>query len=128
MRNDVKKIRIGCLLIITILIIGVILYVNNQDERNKDLNQYSRYTIGVTHEKEHASKANDYITYYFYYNGIKYSGKNILQIDVKVPDGRYYVIFSTKNPYNNHMFFEKPVPDRIKIAPKEGWLKLDSVK
>jgi hypothetical protein len=128
MRDDVKKFRTGCLLIVAILIVCIILYIKNQNERNKDLNQYGRYTIGVTHEKEYASKANDYITYYFYYKGIKYSGKNNLQLDVKVPDGRYYVIFSTKNPYNNYMFFDKPVPGRITIAPKEGWLKLDSIK
>ena len=38
--------------------------------------------------------------------------------------GRYYLKFAVEDPDNCELYQNKPVPDSIKTAPSEGWLKI----
>ena len=121
MREDEKKFRTGCLLLVLIFIIIFITSLINYNRKIDDLNKNGRYTIGVTTEKIIGAKTNDYIKYYYYYKNTKYTGKGDLKLNAKVPNGKYFVVFSTINPYNSIIYFDQPVPDSVRSAPKEGW-------
>ena len=89
MQDDVKKFRTGCLLIIAIIVVCIVFYVKNQNDVNKDLKNNGRYTIGITYEKDIVPKGNDYIKYYFYFNGSKLSCGFILALSSNW-DWRFY--------------------------------------
>lgn len=104
-----------------ILILYGIYYVTKE---NNQLKKYPRYTIASTQSVFHTGKSGSYIKYYFtvayrqYYGDIEY--KN----NIVVPNGRYYVVYSSKSPKYNRLIIDKTVPDSITNLPTNGWDKL----
>lgn len=80
------------------------------------------YTIGIT-TKTLRVKGPDSVCYYFYYKGAKYEKEGGFQGEIVVPNGKYFVKFSSKDP-DYVIFTSIPVPDCIKEQPFEGWLEI----
>lgn len=100
-----------------------VLFIKNILEYH-EITRNPKYTIGTTTKTSFATKGNDYIDFVYYVNEKQYIGDIIFSYNIKVPNGRYFVKFSKKNPYKNYMLTNSPVPDSIKIAPPSGWDEL----
>ena len=85
------------------------------------LNRSHRYTIGVTKRTYWTLSLGEQLDYTYkvsekvYDNTVRYNDKS------KVPNGRYFVEYYTKDPSNSRLLQDLPVPDSIKKAPDEGW-------
>lgn len=88
------------------------------------LKKYGRYTIGITTKKETTPKGGIDFDYTFTIMGKKYEGFDAYNPKIQVPGGRYYVIFSSKNPEQNEMLINQPVHDSIREVPPEGWREI----
>ena len=118
------KKNIGCFILPLTIVTLIVYFFLREYIRNLELEKFGRYTIGITFDKSTGSKGKWYIDYFFYYKKIRYTGFKDLKSNVTVPNGRYYVLFSSKHPQINTIFFDKQVFDTIKVAPIEGWSKI----
>ncbi|MBN2757122.1 MAG: hypothetical protein JXR51_08100 [Bacteroidales bacterium] len=108
-----------------VICIGVVAYaIRGGYLDRKEVSENPRYTIGITYKASRTAKTGLMVDSYYYVNNIKYETWGYYIDGVKYPNGRYYVKFSAKNPDKSIIMFNKPVPQRIKEAPKEGWNKI----
>lgn len=89
-------------------------------KRAKSIETNAQYTIGFTKQLQTGGGLN-WLTYGFNVNGISFNGEIVPGIDnYIVPNGRYVVEFSSKNPKYNKML-HLAIPDTIIRAPLQGW-------
>lgn len=110
--------------LIVIGVLVVLLVVKFFDD--KEIENNARFTIGYTKVTYRTAKAGESVYYEYNVRASKYSGsislaKNDLLI---VPNGRYYVVFSSKNPRKSKLLKYKPVSPEVQEYPKDGWGKL----
>ena len=80
-----------------------------------DISKNAMYAIGTTIESKDTSRAK----YYFYLGKRKMKGSytefgdNIKKI--KAPNGKYLVVYSSRNPEYNILLIDKPIIDTINI-------------
>ncbi|NJK97155.1 MAG: hypothetical protein HC905_21580 [Bacteroidales bacterium] len=89
-----------------------------------EINKFQKYTIAHTKSINRSAKGTDYIEFIYYIKNKKYNGDTFYENYIKVPNGRYFVKFSEKNPWKNYLLDRIPVPDSIISAPPEGWDEL----
>jgi hypothetical protein len=123
----IKKKIVGIILIVSVISLLLKIYVITPQLNYNEIQKYSRFTIGITTDVSIAVKGNDYINYIYYVNGTKYKGDTYLKYSIKVPNGRYYVKFSSKNPWKSILMSNEDVPDSIKLAPSGGWDKIPHI-
>lgn len=118
------KKNLGCFVLPFVILIILLYFFLREYLGNLELEKFGRYTIGTTFDKSIGSKGRWYIDYFFYYNDKRYTGFKDLKPSVVVPNGKYYVLFSSKHPEISTILFDKPVCDSIKKVPTKGWDKL----
>jgi hypothetical protein len=92
--------KIKNLVIYSVAGIIILSYITFYNLNKYHLKNYPRYSIAIT-TNFHYSKSSKVTQYYFFVNKRKYHGSTSSK-NVKVPNGRYYVLYSWKNPeYNN---------------------------
>lgn len=85
-----------------------------------------RYIIGIIERKyQNFRSSQPSVKYYFKVLGKEYSDFEPVSADIEESitsgNARYYVEFSAKNPSNNKLLLNRPVPDSIKKSPLSGW-------
>lgn len=82
----------------------------------------SRYTVGTTIEVRVAGSAGREVEYSYSVNKKEYRGFRNFSYgqSVIVSGGKYFVLYSSKNPENSEMYLML-VPDSIQIPPEDGW-------
>jgi len=114
---------VGKVLIISMIIISVIFYFINAYQTS-NIRTNGKYTIGYPKKIIQTTKRSKVLIYYYSVNSEIYtSSSDINGISVKL-NCRYFVKYSTKNPENSLIFFDKIVLDSIKKAPLNGWKEL----
>jgi hypothetical protein len=116
--NKVKewgKILLGIFAVIFVIYIFI-----HSCKRNNSLDKFPKYTIAITSKKFYTSSALEIVKYDFTYGNIVYHGEGSCH-ECIIPDGRYYVKFSSDKPEFSEILQNKPVPDSIKVAPQNGW-------
>lgn len=84
-----------------------------------DIKNNSKYAIGTTTDYKIKKGYQKETNYYFFLNDKKIDGyyfellKNSKPI--KVPNGKYLVVYSTRYPETNYLLVEKPILDTINI-------------
>lgn len=85
----------------------------------QELKMNGQYAIGITTETYYPKNYRKLTEYYFYFDGKKIEGGySELAWDtkqIKVPKGKYLVVFSTKDPEKNILLIHKPVIDTINL-------------
>ena len=80
-----------------------------------------KYTIGIT-TKSFDEKGRKTVWFDYSIDGEKLEGTiSLPELDIKGPGARYFVKYNTKNKYFVELLKNKPVPEQITQAPKEGW-------
>ncbi len=80
----------------------------------KDLTTNDKYAIGTTTHFTSGSYGATEVNYYFMTNGEVYKGCQYIRFHrdkVKVPDGKYFVIYSKINPKKSILIFHKKAPE-----------------
>lgn len=107
----------------SIIFVGVIKDILKEH----DVNSNPRYTIGVT-VKFWGDRRGGSIDFEYIVNKVKYKGSVRDDGKMLYPGGRYYVVYSWKNPEHGYLLPDWAVPDSIKIAPPNGWDKVPQCK
>ncbi|MCT4614862.1 MAG: hypothetical protein N4A49_08315, partial [Marinifilaceae bacterium] len=95
----------------------------------KQLEKNHRFTIGRIIKIEPVSGAGINALFIYYVKGKKYSGSYSVPDRIRKRVGRrFYVMFNPDNPDSCKLLFNKPVPQRIKEAPPEGWVEIPKYK
>lgn len=132
-KDRFKKIDKGILVFqICVLIIFFIVIDINQsrlDDKERDRKQHIRYTIGITTGDVHYNPKSSLktIDFIYTYRGTKYDHYGLvgwLDKSVLTGGGRYYVEFSSLNPENSEILFDRPVPSHILNPPYTGWASI----
>ena len=114
-----KKINLIGVIIFSFIIISLV--IKNVIE-NHSLNENSNYTVGKIKGIEPNIKSGYRIIFIYYVQGKKYEAfAGIYKKNKSMIGTRYYVKFSPSNPKNCKILLDKPVPDRIKDIPPDGW-------
>jgi hypothetical protein len=94
--------------------------------RNIVLSNNARYTIGVTEEIFLTVSEGMQIKYSYIINGRTYNKEeDYSNLSIKnMQRQRYFVEYNYKNPDHSRLLQEKPVPDKIRSAPPNGWKKI----
>lgn len=106
-------------LIIILVYVSIVYYIYYE---NKVLYSNARYTIATSVENTYGS-GNSGVEYIYTVNGHSYSAWD--STDKKTIEGqKYFIIYNEENPQHSSFFVECPVPDSIKIIPKNGLNKI----
>lgn len=102
---------------------SIYLAIKNKNALDGD----TRYTIGYTKDLvwETSGRA---VRYTYSFNGRNFEGIATYAYTSKVPDGRYLIKFSVKEPEVSVIYQNYPIPDEIKYAPTDGWKKINQMK
>jgi hypothetical protein len=94
--------------------------------RSYQITHFSRYVIGTTTRRIFSAKNGFEIEFIYYVNDNKYKSYryDMEQYHIRYPNGRYYVKYSYKNPSACEIQWGLPVPDTIRLSPKNGWKDL----
>ncbi|HMK19252.1 MAG TPA: hypothetical protein VK492_13690 [Chitinophagaceae bacterium] len=117
---------ISSLIVISILIVFIVYKNKSLKFEAQDRSAHSMYTIGITGDKHHNFKSSKpTLIYYYKVSNRKYKSREHVGAkneNTAVPNGgRYYVLFSYKNPANSRLLLDFPVPDSIPSSPDIGW-------
>ncbi|SDD15432.1 hypothetical protein [Williamwhitmania taraxaci] len=117
--TTVKSVYIVATIALIVLIYILIDEYNEVDDRKRN----SQYTIGLTIKIVGTAKSGNNVFYSYKVNGIQYDGLTHIGYNdyFIIPNGRYYVVYSSKHPDNGEMLIHNPVPYAIQQAPPEGW-------
>ncbi|RFM32363.1 hypothetical protein [Chitinophaga silvisoli] len=116
-----KKIKFIISISIVLLFFSTIVWIAI---RGYYLNKYSKYTIGHTKRIYYTGKGLQKVEYSYWVDGKEYEGSDPYHDEV-VPNGRYWIKFSSKIPDRSELLYDVIVPDNIKI-PDGGIDKLPS--
>jgi hypothetical protein len=108
-----------------IALLGLSLYFNI--DHDNELEKYGRYTVGTTIKFTLSFKSGRQVQYEFKVNGKKYKSSSDYLYDATVPNGRYLVKFSTRDPEINDIYLDRPVSRSID-PPTDGWTKKQLTK
>lgn len=109
----------------SIAILGTSLYLNI--DHGNELEEYGRYTVGTTIKFTLSFKSGRQVQYEFKVKGISYKSFSDYGYDATVPNGRYLVKFSTRDPEINEIYLDRPVSWGID-PPPDGWTKKQLTK
>lgn len=90
------------------------------------LSNNARYTIGVTGETIVTVSEGIRIKFSYVVNGKRFNQEEDYS-NLKIKSNcncRYFVKYNYKNPDQSKLLQDKPVPDSIKSAPRNGWGKI----
>ena len=107
-------------------IIGILIIIFISFRNYYDLKWNSRYTIGITKQPIGTARSGVNVEYRYKVKNVEYVGfthydDNDLLI---IPNGKYFVLFSSENPENSRMLIHNPVSEKIIESPNEGWSEL----
>lgn len=119
-----KRLKTIILITTSIAILGTSLYLNI--DHDNELEKYGRYTVGTT-IKFTLSKHGRDVQYEFRVNGKSYKSFSDYGYDATVPNGRYLVKFSNRDPEINEIYLDRPVSWGID-PPANGWTKKQLTK
>ena len=107
-----------------IIIVSFFVYLYVRDYyKLKEIDSDGVYIYCTTVEKQYISNRVDVLVKYDF-RGVEYQKSFNYKKSVKVPDYRYFMKISVKNPKKCIVFFDKPVPDSIRNYPMEGWSEI----
>lgn len=120
-KNDKITKRTGTIIagIALIAILGYIVYLNI--DHDSELEKFGRYTVGTTIRFTLSKDGRD-VEYEFKINGKSYRSFSRYYYDATVPNGRYLVKFSSRDPEINEIYLNSPVSLGID-PPADGWTK-----
>ena len=108
-----------------IVLLGLSLYFNI--DHDNELEKYGRYTVGKTIKYTLSFKNGRQVQYEIKVNGKNYKSSSDYLYDATVPNGRYLVKFSTRDPEINEIYLDRPVSWDID-PPADGWTKKQLTK
>ncbi|TXK77155.1 hypothetical protein [Mesonia sp. K4-1] len=108
---------------IFIVVILTIFFLLKDKKKNMDFKTSGRYTVGYV-KKIFGMKGGIACEYEILVNGRLYNQSNYLRGSNPKKE-KYFVVFNPKNPADNLIFLEIPVPDSlINEIPKNGWERI----
>lgn len=114
-----KNIKEHILALFFALIVIFLLYIWVKNSR-EDIERNKRYTIGCFFRTSWSGGRT--IQYKYYVNGEEHIGGAGYNMDYDLLLGRcFFVKFSSKNPGNDKLLINMPVPDTVGEAPPLGW-------
>ncbi|WP_320019764.1 hypothetical protein [Labilibaculum manganireducens] len=118
-----KKQKISDVVAVTILLFLLSVIVYNYlltDNINNEIDENSRYTIGIT-GNSFGARHGSTVEYFYKVNNIEYRETQTKIKGVVNPAGKYIVQFSSLNPKRSRILFELEVSNyKIKV-PDSGW-------
>ncbi|NIG55829.1 hypothetical protein [Chitinophaga sp. Cy-1792] len=112
---------------VAIFLVFVFFNLNRLSRLKKDRNGYAHYTIGYTTGRyKNIRSPNPGVSYVYYVNGLKYSRYQSypMDMDIVTEDGKYFVLFSEKDPSNAEILLRFKVPINTGKPPAAGWSAL----
>jgi len=118
--KSVTKTDIGFLVFaLAILAIGL-----NSEIKRRNLNENSRYTIGITTKVTHNRFGDSFIYFKYFVDSEVFVWSHILDNENVKKEQQYYVIFQSDNPQNSRLLTNKPVSSKVDSIPMNGWDEL----
>ncbi len=104
--------------IYVIIFVSILAYFGLKDNFiKKNVQERKKYTIGTT--TRHVRNGNTYVVEYKYnINGKDHFDTQRNKIKVKVPNGKYIVIYDSLKVENSIILYDKRIKDNIKIPVK----------
>ena len=132
LKKKIKNIDKGIALVNIIVFTAFIIFIAYKEDEFKELKkerkQHLRYTIGTTTYKTNNPRSSTRLVYYRYsYRDASYTHFGSIDYfdkSVNTKGGRYYVEFSSLNPENSEILFDRPVPSHIMNPPYTGWASI----
>jgi hypothetical protein len=121
--KEVSKSDIAGIVILLFMFFFIVDYFIRVKRNNIDLQENARYTIGKTGES-YGSRTGSTIEYIYFVGEIKYRQTQSMKDGVNYQRGSYIVAFSTINPKNSRMLFDRPVFSDTITVPEQGWTKI----
>lgn len=106
-----------------IVIIGFIVLAIMAQHEKSEIKRHERFTIGITISIIPTARSGPKVYYKYYVNNKIFNGDTHFSRGeiLIVPDGRYFVRFSSNSPEYSEMLINEPVPGNIVESPIEGW-------
>ncbi len=87
-----------------------------QKIRHNRLSQHANYTVGITTGMHYGGQSAKYVEYYFKLEGRIYGGSCSMYTPVNTERGKYVVAYYRKNPENNLLLLDHPLPDSFEVG------------
>ena len=118
--KSVTKTDIGFLVFaLAILAIGL-----NSEIKRRNLNENSRYTIGITTKVTHNRFGHPFIYYRYSVDSEEFVWSHILSNENVRKGQQYYVVFQLDKPKNSRLLTNKLVIGKVDSIPINGWDEL----
>ena len=92
--------------------------------RQHQISIYKRYTIGITIKTYWTISNGKRVDFRYTVKNNAYENEDMYGYECKVPNGRYFVKYDTKDPSISKLIQNEPVPDSIKVSPPDGWKEI----
>lgn len=108
----------GSAIFIVTIFLGTYMMSRDMKAAEKDLSENGRYTIGYA-TGEFFKRRQRYINFHYSVGGRRFDASGYVKRNMKImlEQGKYYVKYSSLNPGNSIMLFDKPVVKIDSLAP-----------
>jgi len=107
-----------------VFVLAIIAIAVKSHIKRRNLNENSKYTIGITTKVTHNRFGDPSIYFKYFVDQEEFVVSHILDNENVRKGQQYYVVFQLDKPKNSRLLTNKPVSSKVESIPKNGWSQI----